>query len=162
MATTEQATESRLAQLDLQELVGEMTSAMLGCGVTTAPDGATAAGPEVVGIVHLSADEWSGSVLVGMPAPVAATATATMFMLDVDDVDDELIADAMGEFANVLAGQVKGAIGGGCSLSLPSVTTGTGLQVTVPGTTLVIRHNFHCDLGPLSVATMESKRRSHS
>lgn len=146
---------ARLKGLDLLELVGQMTASMLGIGVEGA-DAADDDGPRVVGCVHLTSEQWSGSILVAMGREVAVGATAAMFMLGAEDVDDELIADAVGELANVLAGQVKTEIGGGCQLSLPTVTSGAGLRMAVPGAQLVEEKWFASDLGRLSVATMET------
>lgn len=143
--------------VDLTTLVGEMTASMLGASVTEVPVGEPDEQRHVIGCVHLTADEWSGSILVGMPERTARQATATMFMLGPDEVDDDLVIDAMGEFANVLAGMAKGAIGGGCQLSLPSVTTGSGLKVSVPGADVVDRRAYDSDLGHLTVTTLESK-----
>lgn len=147
---------ARMKELELGRLVDEMTTSMLGMGVDGELEEATdAVQHEVIGCVHLSADPWQGSILVSLPLDAATAATATMFMLGEDEVDDDLVADAMGEFANVLAGMIKTEIGGGCSLSLPTVTSGAGLRFAVPGTVVVDRRRFASGVGAISVATME-------
>lgn len=148
---------ARMKELELGRLVDDMTASMLGVGVQEIEDRDDGDVRQVIGCVHLSDDPWMGSILVSMPHEAAIAATAAMFMLEHDEVDESLVADAMGEFANVLAGQVKGEIGGGCTLSLPTVTSGAGLRFAVPGTTVVDRRRFSCDLGELQVATLEKQ-----
>ena len=149
---------ARMKELELDRLVGEMVASMLGLPAEEADVGDLDEDVrQVIGCVHLSDDPWMGSILVSMAQDEAVAATATMFMLEADEVDESLVADAMGEFANVLAGQVKGEIGGGCTLSLPTVTSGAGLRFAVPGTTVVDRRRFLCDVGGLTVATLEKQ-----
>lgn len=149
---------ARMKTLELDQLVDQMTTSMLGVGVEEVPriEPAEAAARRVIGCVHLTADQWSGSVLVSLDLEDAVRATATMFMLDESEADEELVADAVGEFANVLAGMIKTEIGGGCSLSLPTVTAGGGLRLTVPGATPVDERRFSCDVGHIDVATLET------
>ncbi len=144
-------------EMDLTSLVGEMTTSMLGVAVTEGAEPVGGDIRQVVGCVHLTSPDWVGSILVAMPADAAAAATAAMFMLSPDEIEESLVADAMGEFANVLAGMAKTAIGGGCQLSLPSVTTGTGLKVVVPGAQLVEQRCYTTDLGRITLTTLEGK-----
>ena len=147
---------ARMKELELRRLVDEMTTSMLGSGIDGEVEETLDEDQhEVIGCVHLSDDPWSGSILVSMTREAANAATATMFMLGEDEVDESLVADAMGEFANVLAGMIKTEIGGGCQLSLPTVTAGAGLRFAVPGTVVVDRRRFGSAVGPIGVATME-------
>lgn len=143
-----------LAGLDLSELVNEMTTAMLGCEALESTDDSPVQDREVIGCVHLTGDDWSGSILVAMPEEAARAATAALFFAEPDAVTEGEVADAVGEFANVLAGSAKTAIGGGCALSLPSVTSGAGLKVVVPGTVVVETRRYDTDLGTLTVSAL--------
>jgi chemotaxis protein CheX len=144
-----------LAGIDLSELVNEMTTAMLGCeAVESKDDDAPVQDREVIGCVHLTGEDWSGSILVAMPEETARSSTATLFFSEPDAVTEDEVADAVGEFANVLAGSAKTAIGGGCALSLPSVTSGAGLRVVVPGTVTVETKRYITDLGTITVSAL--------
>ena len=144
-----------LAGVDLTTLVNEMTTAMLGCeAVPAPPDSAPVADREVVGCVHLTGETWSGSILVALPEETARAATAALFFAEADAVTEEEVGDAVGEFANVLAGSAKTQIGGGCTLSLPSVTSGAQLRVVVPGTVVVETVRYQTDLGTLTVSAL--------
>lgn len=143
-----------LAGLDLTTLVDEMTTAMLGCSAVESTDDAPAHDRQVIGCVHLTGDTWSGSILVALPDDAARAATAALFFAEPDAVSEEEIGDAVGEFANVLAGSIKTAIGGGCTLSLPSVTSGAQLRVVVPGTVPVQSIRYSTDLGTMTVSAL--------
>ncbi len=148
---------SNLKEIDLTGLVDQMCQSMLGVGVTEGADPVEGDLRQVVGCVHLTGPDWVGSILVAMPDAAADAATAAMFMLGPDEVEADLVADAMGEFANVLAGMTKTAIGGGCQLSLPSVTSGRSLKVVIPGAEMVEQQCYATDLGRITVTTLVGK-----
>jgi len=90
---------------------------------------------EFLGTVSIMG-EWTASLVVRLPEPLATAVTAAMFAMDVDDVGPEELSDAIGEIANVVAGALKGGLDADCRLSLPSVTEGSDLRVGIPGASL--------------------------
>lgn len=145
-----------LAGIDLNSLVNDMTAMMLQCAaVEDTSEGSPFDGREVIGVVHLTGADWSGSIMVGMPEDAARRATAALFFTEVDEVSEEEVSDAVGELANVLAGQAKGEIGdASAALSLPSVTTGAQLRVVVPGTVTVETKRYSTDHGAMTVSAL--------
>jgi chemotaxis protein CheX len=62
------------------------------------------------------------------------------------------VADAMGEMANMVAGQAKAQLEHlAMSVSLPTVITGKGHCIDFPKNTMRICVPFHCQWGPLTL-----------
>lgn len=74
----------------------------------------------VVGMVNITGG-WEGSVLVRCTRPLARTITETMFGMDPGEATADEIADALGEIANMIGGNVKSLVPGPSQLSLPTV-----------------------------------------
>lgn len=85
----------------------------------------------------------SATVQLGDPPRAAVTLAATTplvvelaaCVLGVDEPHDDDTHDALGEVANIVAGAVKPHLGV-IAMSLPTVTSGTHLQLRVPGAEL--------------------------
>jgi chemotaxis protein CheX len=74
----------------------------------------------VVGMVGITGG-WEGSVLVRCTLPLARSITETMFGMDPGEAEPEEIADALGEIANMIGGNLKSLVPGPSQLSLPMV-----------------------------------------
>lgn len=84
-----------------------------------------------------------GMVAIHCPKPVALGLTGLLLGLDVDEFGEDVF-DAMGEFANMLAGSVKQELcnrGLEVNLAIPSVVTGPDYSVdsSVDGDRLALR-----------------------
>ena len=64
---------------------------------------------------------WNGTVRLSAPASLAARCAATMLDVPASTVDAATVADAFGELANVVGGNLKSLMPPVCHLSLPSV-----------------------------------------
>ncbi|MGI5236626.1 chemotaxis protein CheX [Dactylosporangium sp. CA-139066] len=64
---------------------------------------------------------WRGHVLVSCSELAAKNVAAALLGLEVDDVAEEDVADALGELANIIGGNVKSLLPEPCALSLPHV-----------------------------------------
>ncbi|MCA9640883.1 MAG: chemotaxis protein CheX [Polyangiaceae bacterium] len=64
---------------------------------------------------------WHGTVLINCSTDLASSVACSMFELEREDLDDELISDAIGELANMIGGALKCLIPGSCTLSMPTV-----------------------------------------
>ena len=82
--------------------------------------------------VHFTG-EWEGALVVACDSQFGREAAAAMFGSEPDAVDDEEFCDALGELANIVAGNVKPLLPGAASLSLPTVVTGADVHVGVLG-----------------------------
>jgi chemotaxis protein CheX len=97
--------------------------------------------------------EWEGALVVKCPLALAQTLTAQMFQVEsTPDLDD--VRDALGEFANMLGGNVKALLPSPSQISLPAVAVGSDYELSVVGTSEVASVSFDCDGQPLSVTLL--------
>jgi chemotaxis protein CheX len=85
--------------------------------------------------VHISGN-WQGVVSAECSYAMAVEVAAAMFMMEPDELSEDEVRDALGEVANLLAGQFKLDLPEGCALSLPTVTKGLDYLINVPGSQL--------------------------
>ncbi len=91
-----------------------------------------AAEPDVIAFVQISGTT-TATLTIACHAALARLAASTIFGLDPADVSDADIADAMGELANVVGGQLKPHVDPNAQLGLPAVLHGSDAAVWVPG-----------------------------
>ena len=104
--------------------------------------------------VHISGG-WAGSCVLTCPTSLGRAIAAAMFALEPDEVDEELLYDAVGEVANMIGGNVKGLVPGPSQLSLPAVATGIHTRLAVPGSHEVTKVSFRSGDDPVRVVLME-------
>ena len=146
----------QLAEVELDRITSEIWAAILGLPLhgrhaidAFAPDERV-----VTGVVQITGD-FEGAVSLQLPEGLAHRAAQAMFGMEPPDVGDDEVADTVGELANMTGGNVKSAIGGHCTLSLPSVTSGRDYQVSVPGTAIRERIGLDCEGDLVVVAVLE-------
>ncbi len=137
----------------LGQIVTDIWTSMLGFPVE-----ARGEPMDVNGTRHLSASVqisggWEGTVLVSCPEALAQRVAGVMF--DTPEASDDEIRDALGEVANMTAGNVKALVESYCRLSLPMVAEGRELAISIPGSKVVAQANFDCGEDPLSVEVFE-------
>ncbi len=92
-----------------------------------------------------------GTVVINLSEDVAIKAAATMLMTEIDELNAEVV-DAVGELANMVAGQAKADLAEyDMSVSLPNVITGEGHDIRFPSNTQPITVPFETDFGPLQL-----------
>jgi chemotaxis protein CheX len=74
---------------------------------------------------------WEGTVTVELTAATAETLAGTMLGIE-GPLDDDDVADAVGELANMIGGNIKGLMPGPSVLTLPVVASGRGGRPTTP------------------------------
>lgn len=94
---------------------------------------------------------WAGHVVVGCSDGVARRVTARLLLIPEEEITDADITDAIGEFANVVGGNVKSMMPGPSSLSLPRVLHG-GMTELFPGAHEVTRLDLVWHGEPLVVS----------
>lgn len=94
---------------------------------------------------------WEGAVLVFCAEELAGAFAAAMFGTPAQEVTDDEVRDALGELANMVAGNVKAQLPSQTQLSLPTVVRGRDLSVDVPGATIETAAGFRCAGLPFSV-----------
>lgn len=102
----------------------------------------------ISGVIGLSGRA-SGTVVINLSTEVALQAASAMLMEEIDEVNDDVV-DAVGELANVIAGQAKAElVNYELSVSLPNVILGEGHEVRFPSATPPLVVPFKTDFGPL-------------
>jgi chemotaxis protein CheX len=103
---------------------------------------------------------WQGHIVVSCSNTAAKYAAGELLGVEQDDVTDADVADALGELANIIGGNVKSLLPEPCGLSLPRVVVSSGnLYEQWPQTAVV------CQLGglwrgePLTVVVLESLKK---
>ena len=99
---------------------------------------------------------WDGVVRLDFTTGLSEELAAAMFMMEPADVTEDEVADAVGELANMLGGNLKSLLPEHSRLSLPSVALGTTVTLRVVGATLVRRVDFTCGGRALRVTLWES------
>lgn len=64
---------------------------------------------------------WQGTVWVRARRPLLVQLVTLVEDIEDDQVDDESMADTLGELANMIGGAFKARLGGACQLSLPTL-----------------------------------------
>lgn len=102
----------------------------------------------ISGLIGLSGKA-HGMVVINLSTEVALKAASAMLMEEKSVVDDEVL-DAVGELANVIAGQAKTDLAQyDLSVSLPNVIIGEGHEIRFPSSTPPLAVPFKTDFGPL-------------
>ncbi len=87
----------------------------------------------IIGAIHL-AGPWHGLVLAGFEPSLAFAVTAHMLGRKRPTAYNEDVRDAVGEIANILAGNLKALLPFHTEMSLPAVIEGSqGRSLTIPG-----------------------------
>jgi chemotaxis protein CheX len=118
---------------DLATIVEDSVVTMLGLSLGALVDrDETADGCQLGASVQFTGD-WEGAIAVGCDAAFGNEIAAAMFAMGSDEVTDDEITDALGELANMIAGNVKPLLPGAASLSLPTVFSGSEVRLGIPG-----------------------------
>ncbi len=106
----------------------------------------------VTGCVNISG-AWEGTVVLDCAADMAKQAAAIMFEMELEEIGEEEINDAVGELANMLGGNIKSLLPEPCKLSLPVVVQGAGYSTKIPGSKALAQATFLCQ-GQLAQAML--------
>lgn len=103
--------------------------------------------------------KWQGAITMRLPAGLARSAAAAMFMTDVNDTSAEEMHDALGELVNQVAGIVRPMVSDCCVLSLPTVATGDDAGLTVLGAAPLLEVPLACAGEPILVTLLKKHER---
>ena len=104
---------------------------------------------------------WEGAVMLDCSAALARRTAGIMLDVDMDAASIEEIHDALGELANMAAGNLKTMLPGPCQLSLPAVIEGIDYKMMVPGSQLLVRVSYTCRGEPLTVTLLKGDKHPH-
>jgi chemotaxis protein CheX len=122
---------------DLAEIVEGTITLMLGLDPGEPASGEQPARCEIGASVQL-AGEWHGAVVVSCDLPFGRRAAAAMFASEPDALSESDVTDALGELANMIAGNVKPLLPGAATISLPTVVRGADVQLGVVGARAIV------------------------
>ena len=106
---------------------------------------------EVSGIIGLSGERGSGTVVLSLARQVAVRSTRVLLGIEKDTVDEDVI-DAIGELTNMVAGAAKSELEElHMSLSLPMVIMGKNIMVGFDKEIRPLVIPFDCQWGELSL-----------
>jgi CheY-specific phosphatase CheX len=98
--------------------------------------------------------EWRGAVLVRCSIPTAQELAQRLFKLQTVSEDD--VADAMGELANMIGGNLKSVLPPGVILSVPNVALGGDLAVRICGGNESKSTLYRCEAGVFEVTLVRT------
>ncbi len=110
--------------------------------------------PSVFGYVHITGG-WEGSVVVQCEDELARRVAAAMFGSDPRNVTPQEIADAMGEVANITAGNVKSRLGVSCQLSVAGHSNSPDIEAAFPQSQMIRRYTFQAEGMPVVVGILQ-------
>lgn len=104
----------------------------------------------ISGVIGLSGKA-VGTVVINLSEEVAIKSASAMLLSEITEMNDDVI-DAVGELANMVAGQAKAELEEfNLSVSLPSVITGEGHDICFPSNAHPITVPFDTDFGPMQL-----------
>ncbi len=98
--------------------------------------------------------EWEGAILVACPRSLGMVLASQMLGMEPDEIDDEMLRDAMGEIANMTGGSVKGVIPGSNTLTLPTVAEGAPDSMSIAKTRMINCFTATCETQSVVVTVM--------
>jgi len=118
----------------LGEIVQSIWSSMLGIEAELDATAVVPNGPErhVTACVHFTGG-WEGSVVLECPETLGLEAASLMFAMEPSETGLSEMKDALGELANMVAGNVKPLLPNPCQISMPTVVDGVEYEVSLPG-----------------------------
>ncbi len=99
---------------------------------------------------------WRGHVVLSCSSTASKNAAAALLGVEFDEVTAEDIADALGELANIIGGNVKSLLPEPCALSLPHVLLGRVDSEHWPAVTAVCQLNGSWQDEMVSITVLES------
>ena len=109
-------------------------------------------GSMVTSVIHIDG-AWHGAVLLRCPMALAVVLTTAMFLSE-GQPDHDDVRDALGELANMVAGNVKALLPEPCGISLPAVALGPDYELSVVGASPVATASFTYADHPLVITLL--------
>jgi len=139
----------------LSPIVVDIWSSILAMDVFERDGGAELpSGATLAGCVHL-AGEPPAAVVIECTDSVARHAAATMFAMDPALLTAADIRDAVGELANMAAGNLKASLPDPYQLSTPTVISGNDFRTHLPTSERVAQSVFDSAVGEFKVSVYE-------
>jgi chemotaxis protein CheX len=139
---------------DMERTVQDIFQTMLGLEITTT-EAQWPPQQDFLSVTVHYAGTWTGAVLIECTPPQAFRFTARLMASEPAGRVDEDVRDAMGELANMIAGNLKPVLPHGVHLSMPSLVEGSDYSLWICGGNAVDRLAFHSEAGVFWVTLVE-------
>ena len=135
----------------------EVWTSVLGLSLDTGDFGVEHVPPDkrIIGCIQLTG-EWKGALTLECTRDLAGSASSIMFDMPVEELDEELVRDAVGEITNMLGGNLKMFLPGPTSLSMPMVAEGGDVHLGFSRSQVLGRVPFSCDDQVLVVTVIKA------
>jgi chemotaxis protein CheX len=137
------------------EVVGSVFRTMLEADVSTTPQ--ELPDPSVTALIAFGG-KWSGGFELRLD--YASAVTLAQRFLQADDMNEfnDDVRDAIGELANVIAGNLKAILPLGTTLGAPSIVEGKDYAIRICGQHVVGASSFASDLGSFDIRLVEDMK----
>ena len=140
---------------DVEQIVSEVFGSFLGGDdALPLPAAGDSGDPAVTASVSITGG-WDGHVVFGCSTAAARTAAAVLLMMGEDELAEADVADAVGELANMIGGNIKSLLPSPSALTLPLVSLG-GAALHLPSSTEVVRLDLAWQGQPIHVSVWAS------
>jgi len=140
---------------EIYQIAGTIWETTIGRPIEPETSGILGNRPRSMAACIQIAGAWNGAILLDCPIEVARTAASAMFSTEQDKLTVPDLQDAIAELVNMLGGNIKALLPGGCFLSLPAVVEGGDYSARVPGSRLINRIAFVCTGCVVSLTILE-------
>jgi CheY-specific phosphatase CheX len=143
-------------QADINEIVTDIWTAMLGFPIQPRSEPVSADESSTISARVTITGEWDGSLVLNCPDALGREVATAMLQVENDELTLGTVFDAVGEVANMTAGNVKNLITGLCRLTTPMVTDEADLSLADPDCAKVFEASFDCGTEAFSVVILEA------
>ncbi len=140
------------------QIIGDVFRTMLGLTIERAADGVSSDASPVTGAVYY-AGAWNGALLVECTLEQSFQFTQRLMSIEPPTSVNDDVRDALGELANMIAGNLKAVLPAGVAISMPSVVEGTDYSLRICGGNDVSRMTFSSEVGDFRITLVEMRQR---
>ncbi len=83
-------------------------------------------------------------VLMTCTAELAVQVAASMNSMEISEITDDIVIDAVGEINNIITGQLKGMLDPVADMSIPEISDGEDYEEIFPDAELLVDLNLRC------------------
>ena len=121
----------QIAEQEVERIIDGVWVSTLGMDWHRIQERHIAIEPSLTGVIQITG-AWQGAITIRCGPGLANAITEAMFGAEPGASSPQEVRDALGEVANMIAGNLKALLPSGCQLSLPTVVEGREYQLAVP------------------------------
>jgi chemotaxis protein CheX len=144
-------------RLEESQIISDVFETMLGLAVERREGDWRCEMPPVTGAIFY-AGAWNGALLVECTQEQAFQFTHRLMSIEPPASVNDDVRDAVGELANMIAGNLKAVLPPGVALSMPSVVEGRDYSLRICGGNDVSLMTFWSQLGAFRITLVELRQ----